>query len=257
MTTDQEEILKLVPEDGTPIGNKMLRDKLKWEDEKYWKIRDELIHDGVIRKSTGKGGAVARVDVKIEEKPKEEAAVEKKEPYKDEKSLYKSFLETIELKYTKDMGIKNFVGVDISMQGRKNTGGMWTRPDIVLIAVNTYSYYPGKVMDVISFEIKHYKNVSVAGVFETASQSRYASKSYFCLYLPQGWPENDGDFERIQNECERFGVGLLYFSDPKNYDTFEVLVEPERKEPDPSEINNFILVQIGEKQKNKIAEMLR
>jgi len=47
----------------------------------------------------------------------------------------------------------------------------------------------------------------------------------------QGWPENDGDFERIQNECERFGVGLLYFSDPKNYDTFEVLVEPERKEP--------------------------
>jgi hypothetical protein len=155
------------------------------------------------------------------------------------------------------MTIKNFVCEDISSQGRKNTGGMWTRPDIVLIAVNTYSYYPGKVMDVITFELKHYKNISVAGVFETASQSRYATKSYLCLYLPQGWPVNNEDFERIKNECERFGVGLMYFTDPKSYDTYDVLVEPERREPDPAEVNNFILVQIGEKHKNKIAEMLR
>ena len=256
---EHEEFLKLVPQDGSTIGNKTLREKLKWEEEKYWKIRDELIHEGLIRKALGKGGAVARVEIKPDAQLKENSILQQdiKDPFKDEKSLYKPFLNTIELKFTKDMGIKSFVCEDISAQGRKSTGGMWTRPDIILVSVSTYSYFPGKVMDVISFELKHHKNVSVAGVFETASQSRYANKSYFCLYLPGGFPEKNEDFERIQNECERFGVGLLVFSDPKNYDTFEVIVEPERKDPDPNEINNFILVQMGDKQKQRIGEMLR
>ena len=256
MTPEQETMLRHIPENGKAIGNKAMRELLKWDEEKYWKIRDELFYSGHIRKALGKGGAVARVEVKDEEKPKT-VLPEKKESYKDERSLYKDFLQTIESKYTKDMGIKNYICEDTSSQGRKNTHGIWNRPDITLIAVNTYSYYPGKVMDVITFEIKHHSNVSIAGVFETASQSRFASKSYFCLYLPKGWSEKEEDYERIQNECERFGVGLLYFTDPKNYDTFEILVKPNRNEPDPAEINDFILLQINDKNRNKLAEMLR
>ena len=256
MTTDQELMFNLIPENGRAIGNKTMRELLKWDEEKYWRIRDELFYGGHIRKAQGKGGAVARVEVKEDEKPKTLAS-EKKETYKDEKSIYKDFLQTIESKYTKDMGIKNFVCEDTSSQGRRDTHGLWTRPDITLIAVNTYSYYPGKVMDVITFEIKHHKNISIAGVFETASQSRYATKSYFCLYLPSGLSDKEEGYERIQNECERFGVGLMYFTDPKNYDTFEILVKPNRNEPDPAEINDFIVLQINDKNKNKLAEMLR
>jgi len=258
MEFEQEfkDFLKNVPGDGTPIGNKSLRERLKWDEDKYWKMRDELLTEGKIRKSQGKGGAVALIEIE-EIKPLAAPATEKKEPYKDERALYSPFLETIETKFTKDMGIKGFICENVSSQGRRNTGGLWTRPDAVIVAVNTFSYYPGKVMDIITFEIKHYRDLSISGVFETASQSRYATKSYFCLYLPNGWLEDSEEYERIKNECERFGVGLLYFADPKNYDSYEIIVEPERKDPDPSDMNTFISIQINDKNKNKIAELLR
>lgn len=257
MDTEKDELMKLVPSDGKSIGNKSLREKLKWDEDKYWKVRNELIHDGLIRKSTGMGGAVKRVEAKVDDVLPVPPIDQKKEAYKDEKSLYSPFKSTIELKFTTDNGIKGSVCEDISSQGRRYTGGLWTRPDIVLISVNTYPYYPGKVMDVITFELKHHKNISVAGVFETAAQSRFATKSYFCVYLPAGWDYQSEDYERIKNECERFGVGLISFSEPKDYDTWEVLVEPERKEPDPGEISNFISVQLNERSRMKVAELLR
>ena len=229
---------------------------MKWDEDKYWKVRDELLHDGLIRKSTGMGGAVKRVEIKAEDIITVQPPDTKKELYKDEKSLYAPFKSTIDLKYTKDMGIKGSVCEDINSQGRRYTGGLWTRPDIVLVSVNTYPYFPGKVMDLITFEIKHYKNISVSGVFETAAQSRFATKSYFCLYLPGGWVDSE-DYGRIENECERFGVGLMFFTDPKDYDTYEIRIEPKRKEPDPSEISDFISVQLNEKNRMKIAELLR
>lgn len=254
-TPDNEYFLKNLNNDGTAIGNKALREKLKWDEDKYWKIRDELLQDGLIKKATGKGGAVVKIE--IESKPSEsEKKLAAKEQYKNEKSLYKPFKETIELKFTKDMSIKNFVCQDINSQGRRPTGGLWTRPDIILVSVNSYSYYPGKVMDLISFELKHYDNISVSGVYETAAHSRFATKSYFCLYLPTSWEELK-DSERIKNECERFGVGLMYFTKPDDYETYEIMVEPERRDPDPADIDEFIRVQLGDVEKKSISEMLR
>jgi len=252
---DSEHFLKNLNKDGSAIGNKALRDKLKWDEDKYWKIREELLQAGLIKKATGKGGAVVKIEIdsKIQE---EEIKIRPNEQYKNEKSLYMPFKDTIESKFTKDMSIKNFICQDISSQGRKATGGLWTRPDIILISINSYSYYPGKVMDLFSFEIKHYDNISVAGVYETASHSRFATKSYFSLYLPFGW-EKLKDSERIKNECERFGIGLLYFTRPDDYETFEILVEPSRREPDPADIDEFIRVQMGDNEKKSISELLR
>lgn len=252
-TPDVDFFLKQLPKDGASIGNKSLREKLKWEEDKYWRVRDEILEAGIIKKGTGKGGSVALL-----EKEKPVADTSFKDPYKDEKALYSDFLETIELKFTKDERLKNYHCEDVSTQGRKNTGGLWTRPDIVLVSINSYSYYPVKVMDLISFELKHYKNISIAGVFETASHSRFATKSYFCLYIPR---ELQGDFssdlQRIKPECERFGIGLLVFSNPKDYDTFDIVAEPTRRTPDPADMDEFIRIQISEKGKTKISELLR
>jgi hypothetical protein len=38
------------------------------------------------------------------------------------------------------------------MIAQRLTGGRWTRPDLVSVAVRTYRYLPGKHMEVVTFE---------------------------------------------------------------------------------------------------------
>jgi hypothetical protein len=39
-------------------------------------------------------------------------------------------------------------------RGSKVTGGRWTRPDLVSVALRTYRYLPGKYLEVVTFEVK-------------------------------------------------------------------------------------------------------
>ena len=111
-------------------------------------------------------------------------------------------------------------------------------------------------MDIISFEIKTYNDFSVTGVFETAAHSKYATKSYLCAYLPDGWDKTAPEYERIKSECERFGIGLIYFTDPNDYSDYDILVEPKRSNPDPFDMDKFISIQIEDRNKKKISEFL-
>lgn len=245
-------LLDKIPDDGTAIGNMTLIKKLDWDEDRYWSVRDDLVNDGIIALGKGKGGSVFRVIVKKVKASK----LPKEVPYKREKDLYKPFHDIISSKFIKDKKIKNFVSQITASQGSKSTGGKWSRPDIIIVAVNTYSFIPGKVMDIISFEIKTGNDFDVSGVFETAAHSKYATKSYLCVYLPKGWNNEDPEFERIKSECERFGIGLMYFTSPEDYAAYDILVEPKRRNPDPIDMDTFISIQLSEKNKKHIAEYL-
>src|SRR5262249_46654312 len=59
----------LVPVEGS-VGNitlaRELRRQRSWSDEKYWRIRQQLIDKGVLAVGGGKGGSVRRVGVQSE-----------------------------------------------------------------------------------------------------------------------------------------------------------------------------------------------
>jgi len=57
-TTDEEQLLKLVPENGDPIGNTKLRRDLAWDDAKFWSVRDNLIKRQTLVLGRGRGGSV-------------------------------------------------------------------------------------------------------------------------------------------------------------------------------------------------------
>ncbi len=250
--TDKDRFLDRVPTDGKTKGNFTLKNELGWEDDKYWSIRDELLAEGLISLGKGKGGSVFRIRPLI---PKPSATTASK--YKKERDLYLPFYEVIRSDFAKDKKLKNVVSEITAYQGPASTGGKWTRPDIVLISVNTFSYLPGKFLDIISFELKLESEFKVSGVFETAAHSRFATKSYYCVYLANDWDDDNPEYERIRLECERFGIGLMYFTDPTKYDTYEIISEPERRSPDPFDMDEFISVQIrNQNSKRKISELL-
>lgn len=284
---DTEEELKkslfeLVPGDGSTIGNVTLSQKFKKtvkekhakniNDSVYWDTRDLLIDEGQLSTGRGRGGAVYRImDVKPIAIP---SSKKKKTKKKKEQELYAPFYKVIEASWARSKNIKpgQFVLNITANQGKAKTGGKWTRPDISLIHVQTLPFYPTKILDVITFEIKTEDNWGIEGVYETASHSVFANKAYYAIHLPKGEPtEEHSDwvekrsqsvdqqysgveldlFGRVKKECERFGVGLMIFSDPGNWGTYDTLIEPERRIPDPEEVSKFIS-QLKEKEREAI-----
>lgn len=255
---DEGRLVSLVPEDGSPIGNKRLRSRLGWDSAQYFDVRDPLVQAKILAIGRGRGGSVYRVTpISVVQTPPESAKPAARR-YKKEKDLYRPIMEALRDGWSKMLSHQNYLVQITGMKGKKATGGMWTQPDVTVVAVDTYAYVPGKIIEVITYEIKPAGGWSVAGVFEAASHSRFATQTYLLIHAPEGEESiPEGDLERLKLECVRFKIGLGLFRDPPCYDTYDILVEPERRQPDPAEMNRFILQQITDSNRGHLSRWLR
>jgi hypothetical protein len=262
-------LFELTPADGRTIGNASLREALRsrfrdeeFTEEDYWDLRNSLITDGKLEKARGKGGSVRRV-LLAEPIPVPVISTVATEPTLDtvpaavaEVSLYEPFQKIIQSGYVPDNDLKPWICEITAFQGRRNTGGLWTRPDVTLIAIQTFVYVPDKLFEVITFEIKPDIETAMEGVFETAAHSAFAHRSYLAFPDSKEY-DNSPLYDRIHDECERFGLGLILFEDVSNWDTYTFEVPAERKSPDPQAVNDFIKGQISEKSREEIQRWFR
>ena len=256
---DAEEMIlfQMIPIDGEAIGNKALRKQLSWLEEKYWTVRDRLVDKNYIQTGMGRGGSVSRVK-RIEPPlsvPIPATGIQLPE-YNVESDLYAPVMDSLE-KWSKEVSLSNFFIEKTANQGSRKTGGMWTRPDIVIINVESFQFVPSRYLEVMTFEIKPSDAWDISAVFETAAHSRFSSRSYLVLHRDVKLPPSQETIDRISSECSRFGVGLIIFDDPKDYETYEFLIEPVRRQPDPRETDKFIEIQISDLNKGKLAKWLR
>lgn len=262
----KQKLFELTPPDGTTIGNAALREKLKaavdgdtFSQGDYWDLRNSLITDGKLEKARGRGGSVRRVP------PVTEAAVVTDVPAEGttpvvtatEATLYEPFQKVIQNGYVPDNDLRPFIMEITAFQGRRNTGGRWTRPDVTLIAIQTFTYVPNKLFEVITFEIKPDLATALDGVFEAAAHSAFAHRSYLAFPDAADKYETDPLYDRIEDECKRFGLGLILFEDVANWDTYDFAVESKRQNPDPQMVNDFIKNQISEKNREEIQRWFR
>ncbi len=251
---DANRMFDSIPANGKPIGNSALRKKLGLGDEPYWQVRQELLDAGKVRLARGRGGSVYRL--KQEDITDVEAGGGGTQ-YADEQSIYEPFMTCLRTSYLRDIEItENFVVQKTALQGRRDTGGIWTRPDVVILYVESFPYLPGRVLTIESFEVKTADALDVKAVYEAAAHGRFANYPYLAFYLPDGVPE-DSVFERIESECDRFDVGLIWLKDPADYASYEFIRDPERHQPDPIEQNDFIDIQIDQENKAKIVSWVK
>jgi hypothetical protein len=63
--------------------------------------------------------------------------------------------------------------------------------------------------------------------------------------------------EAICDEAKKFGVGVILAEDPNDFDTWEVLLEADRFEPDPSRLNEFIAQQTTQELKEQVVRWFK
>jgi hypothetical protein len=254
-------LLSLLPKDGKSIGNTRLSEVFLQQAKKrlnenfgtevYWQVRSGLIEEGKLERGRGKGGSVRLVGDAVQI-PKIKAR-----KYGKESHLYEAFHRTIEIGWIEEKDITDYVSEVSAHKGRKATGGKWTRPDVTLVSVGNYPFIPGKSVEVITFEIKPADAHGLEGVYETASHSAFANKSYLALHVPDGREQEAEDYlERLEKEAVRFGVGLVTFEDPSKWGTFEEIVEARHNTPSPRDINEFLTRLRGDV-KEKLQKLLK
>lgn len=264
----QDALLSKLKDLGGNAGNTRLIRELCWPEDDYWIIRDRMVDLGLLRKYRAYGGAVALVDktsaaddeqdnlampdssITGADSPKQE------ETKSAERDLYEPIATVLRGAWAKHNRFRHHLVEITAFQGRRNTGGTWTRPDIAVAALRVFPFLPGKYFDLITFEVKPSWALSVTGVYEALAHRRAGTQAYLWLHCPDS-ASNIEVLSLIQEEAERHGIGLIVASEPSNYDTWQQKCDPERVEPDPDMLNEFITLQMSEGAKDELAAWVR
>lgn len=154
--------------------------------------------------------------------------------------------------------IQDFVIDCTARQGRRDTGGMWTRPDVALASCSRFKFVPGIQLELNTFEIKTFDGLDVTSVYEALAHRRAAHYSYVVAYIPESErPARKSLLDRLCLDSESHGIGLIVVANPDEYETWDFEIEPSRNDPDPADLDLFIRTQTSEKFKDKVLRWCR
>jgi hypothetical protein len=239
-TSQEQELLDKVPADGGSIGNVSLQRSLSWDAETYWPVRDKLIGEGVLGTGRGKGGSVHRIEAEARTPTWAGGRVVA------EKELYEPMLSVIQHDWTKMMGLSdsNFLAWNTAQRGKQQTG-KWARPDLTVLARRSFPWYPGNHIEVHTFEVKPPDYFGITAVYEALAQRRRATHAWVLAYLPD-YIESVGDepgdpiVDEVIQEAKRQGIGFIIATKYDDWTAWDIVVEAERREPEPKAVNDFL-----------------
>ena len=219
-----QKLLDKIPTNGKKIGNSRLCSTLRWEKDRYWKIRNTLIAYGLLETGKGKGGSVGRI------LPPEQDT----EDGGKEQDIYPLVKETL-FEWAKDQGYTETRDTLIAKTAHYKKGGHWKHPDFVVAGFRVFPYVYGNHIDLFSFEVKR-GWADAASVYEAVSHRRFVNYAYLLIAEPNEYVDNT----MLQNIAQEQGIGLIVAEDPKKYETWEELVSPQHNDPASPDLNSFI-----------------
>jgi hypothetical protein len=266
--TDEELLLRHIPENGDVVGNYEAMRELGWEYEKYFRVRNPLVEKGVLAIGRGRGGSVRRVQAaafdpasaKVSAAATGASARNPSAGAASEISLYEPIARVLRKEWALDERLPlETLCVEITgKQGGRPTGGTWTRPDITAISVRTFPHILGKFVDVWTFEVKPVDALDVTGIFEAAAHARSATRSYALLQVSKDLdPDKDPLIKRCEDEARRLSVGLVTFVVPDDFETWTTLVRAPQLNTDPELLEDFISGQLPADMRGKLLRWTR
>ena len=259
----QAAILRLLPEDGTPVLNRVMRVMLARklervvDEDAFFAARDKLLASGRIGRLRGQGGQLFLT------KPETIAAPGDAEPAPTETwpeaklmAPLKAFLEgpfrkALDLPTTGACIIQ-----DTSVKGPQK--GKWARPDFILVSAMRFRLMPGAQLDLHSFELKTEIGGSVLAIHEALAQTRFTHFGHFVWHLPEG-SKSELLLDDISTHCEEHGIGLIRMKDPlrtAEEGGCEVLVDPRRKPTLAAVVDGFLESRLSAEQKATLAQAI-
>ncbi len=265
--TDKSVFVQAVSALGGRASNRQLQVNLSWPEDKYWRIHQELFDEGAIEKGRGKGGTVLLVARESQGLSSEDVTSVATETNGDiqteivanelniqtpESDLYDPVQKQLQKNWALSRQLDECHCEIVASQGRRDTGGSWSRPDLCVIGSRKFEHYPDRVFELHTFEVKASYDVTIKGVLEALAHREAATRSYVLYHTAtkdfSSYPES----LRIQELAGRHGVGVIIAGNIDDYGDWEEIVPAQRALSDPEAVNTFIGRSLSEEAKRKI-----
>jgi hypothetical protein len=264
--TNESIFLRALVEAGGSVSNPTLRAELDWSEDKYWRVHQSLWEKGQIEKGRGRGGTVllvapdnegasaetvAEFSVEAIDNDIEEVATQI--PPASEVDLYKPIFEQLAKRWAREQQLDECYCEIVAHQGRRETGGSWSRPDLCIVGSRKFEYYPARVFELHTFEVKASTDVTIKGVLEALAHREAATRSYVLYHTGDKAFSSYPESSRIEELAGRHGVGVIAANDVGDFDSWEIVVSAQRSLSDPEVMNTFIGRSLSKAAQKKIS----
>jgi hypothetical protein len=247
-----ERLRALLPPDGTPVLNRVLRVMLSRDlgqpvsDQLYEQARDQLFTAGQIGRLRGQGGQLF-LSKSENGRPQETGPSETRSGI-SESQLMPHLDRFLKGPFQKELDIPahgKWVVKDTSRFGPPL--GRWARPDFILATAMRFRIMPGAQLDVYSFELKAEFGATDLAVYEALAQTRFTHFGYLVWHLPKGSTAQTR-LPEITAQCSQHGVGLIRILDPQDDEAFETILDPVRKPTPHAAVDGFLEQRLSEEE---------
>lgn len=257
-----KQMLALLPPDGTPVLNRVMRAMLARrleipiDQDRYFEARDQLLRLGRVGIQRGQGGQIFLLPEQASqiaapaarEIPAAERWSETRLMGALQKYLTGAFAKGLDLPKEAACIVQ-----DTSAMGARR--GRWARPDFILVSAMKFNLMPGAQVDVHSFELKTESGATDLAVYEALAQTRFTHFGHLVWHLPEQ-SESEARLAEIEQQCEQHGIGLIRIYNPLDEEACEILVDPVRKTTSPAIVDGFLEKRLNESQRRKIARAI-
>lgn len=255
-------ILTLLPADGTPVLNRVMRVMLTREtqlmvsQDDYFAARDRLLDAGRIGRRRGQGGQIFSLSTAEPERATPAPIpAPGPEPW-PERALMPPLQRYLEGVFARGLDIGDGCALvqDISKLGPYQ--GRWTRPDFLFVSGLRFRLMPGVQVDVHAFELKTEAGGSVYAVHEALAQTRFTHFGHLVWHLPEG-SRAETRLAEIADQCETHGIGLIRMREPDRPDAYEILIDPKRKPTPPAVVDGFLEKRLTAENRTLLERLVR
>jgi hypothetical protein len=145
----------------------------------------------------------------------------------------------IESKWIHKFGFDEVRVDETHSRGSKETGGTFTRPDITAAGIRRYVYLP-KRLEIVTFEVKPAGAISIMAVLEAIAHREAAHRSYVIYSTSRAKFDAAVEGDRIIELSQKYGIGVVLTERPDAVESWEILLDAVRHEPDPARLDRFL-----------------
>jgi len=251
------EFIEALEQAGGSSGNGSLRRTLDWDEEFYWKVQGRLIEEGRIVSGRGKGGSVRFTEAQAAgtgARSKQSNSISAiTNLIQKERELYPPLKESIQSKWIKRFALDDVIIDETHSRGSKDTGGTFTRPDITAAGIRRYVYLP-KRLEIVTFEVKPAEAISIIGVLEAIAHREAAHRAYVIYATSRTKFDEASEGERIFELAQKYGVGVVLTENVEEVETWDILLDAVRHEPDPARLDRFLNDLPGDEMKKQLSK---
>lgn len=231
--------------EGQHLARAILWAKLpNFEEEEwatYWTAEQSLVDEQRIERRRGRNGGIYLLP------PAQSAPRASLDPeFVAESTFYPGLLQTMLANWTQQPGYTHVFGAITATSGRRQTGGRWSRPDLVICTVSDWLFSSRPEGDVRTIEVKRYEALDVLGVYEALSHKARAHYAYLLIvdFPAELTSAQESDFEVILSAASKHGIGVITVAKADDWETWAFELDPHRSDADHQAINDLLYDQV-------------